>query len=464
MADLKLSGDVSGGSKQPVSTDLDPGLKIPFKPGDAFNKKNIFQTSDVKMPELERHDNYESFAGKYYRGSATDPSQRTIQGENQPWLTKLFGGIVSHIPQVATKLISGAGNLGGGIFDAVSSLVPGVANDRKKETGSYMPHLFENFVTKGAEDVEQWLEKTMPVYADQKYYSGNFWSHLGDAKFWGTDVADFAAFGASMAIPGTAFAKTAKAMGMVGDLSKGAKAAGGVMDFVKSAGLLEDLSAKGRMFTQAGTALWNTTMMSAQGGMGVLATTREKLAEKYYKTQYAYLNNDQKQRVNQEAGPYAANAFNANAAILLGPDLILSRMMIGPVKSTMNRLTNGMRTGIIKPEEVNVLKESLWKSGLAATSGTVMMGSFGAIQKYEQSVADKTNFLKRAPGYIYEFLSNINDTEEQKSMLLGGLMGMAFGTKAGIKEAYGKKLAMAEYKLNALATLNCASHEYPLPP
>ena len=223
MAKKQTLAGYLGGIEQPVSADNVPELHKPLMPGDDFDDDKFIESLSEQSsfnPDEEYVSPYESkpkldYKGKYYKGSGTDPFQQTIQGENQPWTSKLVNGLLGNTLSVGTKVVTMAGETLGGAWDLISNIIPGVAEQRKEEKGTAFPHLFENFITTGMRYVEDDLikEKMLPVYGGQDYYKDSLLSKMGDMKFWSSDAADAAAFTAAAWLTAGAFTKAAKTAG-----------------------------------------------------------------------------------------------------------------------------------------------------------------------------------------------------------------------------------------------------------
>ena len=434
MAKKITFADVLGGNAQPTSVNNVPEQYIPtnFQNDKEIDEDKVFKYLRGNTANPFQPIETLPYSGKFYKGSGSDPSQKTIQGENQPWTSKLFNGVLGHTASVSTKFSTGFAEIGGGIYDLISNAVPGVANERKEKTGSYFPHLFENFLTKGLDYIENDLieQKLLPVHGGQKYYSDNLLKQMGDMKFWSSDMADAVAFTAAAFVPVAGFTKVGKLMGMT---VKGAK------------GL--ELSNKGKMFVTLASATWNTGMEAALEAKQGLDTMREDLAQKYHDAPYNLLSTEQKQEINKQAAPYASNIFKSNVAILAGPNLIQSRFFVGPVKSASQKLAKAVKTGAISVKDISVLKKALYQGGIGLVSeGAWEEGTQNAVQNYEQHKADKTSFLKRGTGYAYEWLSGWNTTEGQKAMFMGGLVGLGMGARSGVRDALSEKKFITEYK------------------
>jgi len=156
------------------------------------------------------------YFGKFYKGTAYSPSPETMQGENQPWTSKLGRGVTTNFVGIFTKAGTMLSEAGGGLFDLVTNIDPELAQERKDKYGTYFPHLFENFMTKGFKYVEEdLLEKNwLPVYGGQKYESGSLWTRMGDMKFWSSDIADGIAFAVAALMTTKGFGAAAKALKM----------------------------------------------------------------------------------------------------------------------------------------------------------------------------------------------------------------------------------------------------------
>ena len=426
------------GGMQPVSSD---NIKESFKP--TIPGEQIISETELYDPKKYRwgnaySDNYvPPFYGKYYQGSAADPSPETIQGENQPWTGKLANGVIANTFGIFTKATTMLAEPVGGLYDLLTNINPDTAEERKQKYGTSFPHLFENFMTtamKYAED--ELLEKQLlPVYGGQKYFSDNIWTKMGDMKMWSTDAADMAAFTLAALATTKGFGLAAKGLKM----TKMVKNASGAME--------EVLSTNGKMFQAIGSTLANTAGEAAYEGYDNLQASRSVLAEKKYNTTYDNLSKEQKAEINREVGPYAANVFNANSALLLIPNLIQTRFFMGPVKSSSDKLIKAIKTGKFKASDVSKLRRTLKLGALGAMSeGLWEEGIQNAVQNYEKSKIDDSAFLNRIPGYGYEWLNGWYTTEGQQSMLFGALLGGATGAARGFIDAGQEKAQAAYYK------------------
>lgn len=445
MGKKQYFAEVLGGSKRPDSESKTPQRFQPFNPREEVPELNqdSFDWIDQVYGSPYSSDRIAPYKGKFYEGSPSDPNQSAIKGENQPWLDKFSAGLSGNTLSVITKFVTGVGEVGGGIYDAITNVVPGVARSRKDKHGSYFPHLFENFLTKGLNYVEDDLikEKLLPVHGGLDYQSDRLLTRMGDIAFWSSDAADAFAFTVSAAIP-------------VGGFTKAAKALGWTKKVVEAGKVTEILTAKGNLFVKLGTASWNTMMEAGLEGKEGLDNIRETLANKYHNTSYEALSKEQKQNINKEAGPLAANIFKANAAALAGPNLIQAAFFVGPVKRASSKLIRGIRAGTIKAEDISYIKNAAAKAGIGIWSEGWEEGTQSAVQNYEKHIVDGTYNLRRDKGYLYEWLNNFNTTEGQEAMLLGAMMGMGYGTRAGILESKQKMKYIQDYGTKYANLLN----------
>lgn len=380
------------------------------------------------------------YFGKFYKGTAYSPSPETMQGENQPWTSKLGRGVTTNFVGIFTKAGTMLSEAGGGLFDLVTNIDPELAQERKDKYGTYFPHLFENFMTKGFKYVEEdLLEKNwLPVYGGQKYESGSLWTRMGDMKFWSSDVADGIAFAVAALMTTKGFGAAAKALKMT-------KVVNGAVQ----------LSEKGKLFQTLGTTIANIIGEAALEGYDNLKTSREVIANRDYNLAYDMLTPEQKQEVNQRVGPYAANVFNANAAMLLIPNLIQARFFIGPVKSSSQKIIKAVKTGKFKTEDISVLRNTLKNGAIGVVSeGLWEEGMQQAVQNYEKSKAEGKAFLNRIPGYGYEWVNNWYDIEGQQSMLIGAMIGAGMGAPRGVIDAIQEKAVGTAFQNRYNALLN----------
>ncbi len=450
MGKKQYFAEVLGGGQQPIATDNIPDSYIPYKPGDTFNKEKLFDNSDLIFPDTSPKPDLSGYSGRFFKGSAYSPHE-VIQGENQPWGSKLINGLVGNSLAVTTKIYTAVGEVGGGLFDVLTLPIPGVAKERKAKTGSYVPHLFENFFTKGVDVLENDIikEKLLPVYGGQAYQSESILKQMGDMKFWSSDLADAVAFTVAAYAPMMAFAKVAKAAGMI---AKGGKLLrdGNVM--VEETGAIlkgmEGLSSQGKLFTTIATATWNTGQESALEAQQGLKDAREVLSNELYNGRYDDLDESQKREINQKAAPVAANIFRSNMGILAGPNLIQSRFFMGPVKSSSARLMKGVLSGKISKESISAGKMALKQTGLGIFSeGMWEEGMQNAVQNYEKARATGEAFTgTRVGGYAYEYANGYLTTEGQKSMILGTIVGGGMGARSGIVDAKADRAFVGDYK------------------
>lgn len=426
------ASDILTGRVQPISADNEPGIYTPIIEGDEINVDELIKNTSDYNWSIPTEDPILPYRGKYYRGSGSDPFQKTIQGENQPWLKQAVNGLASNTLAIGTKAAGMIGAPIGGVYDAVTNLLPNVAQSRKDEYGTMFPHLFENIITKSAEYLEQDLikETLMPVYGSQKYYSDKLLSKMGSTKFWADDAADAVSFTIAALF-------TTKG---VGALTKAIGSSKTMLNLVKAGEKGLELTGKGKLIQAMGATVLNTAGEASMEARQGLMDMREDLASDYYNTSYDNLTPEQKTRVNQEAAPYARNIFNSNAGVLLGPNLIQARFFIGPIRDTSTKLKKAIRAGTLNMATLNATRNALKLGGIGLVSeGLWEEGSQQAIQNYEKSKADGTAFLNRGTGYLYEWVNNWADTEGQTSMLLGALIGMGSGSVRGVIDSHAQK-------------------------
>jgi hypothetical protein len=207
------------------------------------------------------------------------------------------------------------------------------------------------------------------------------------------------------------------------------------------------LSTAGKLFAQWGTTIGNTIGEAGLEGKEGLDQIREELSSNQFGLSYKQLSDDQKRMVNAEAGQYANNIFRANSAVLLAPNLIQARFLLGPVKTSLPKLVKAVRAGKLSPADISVAKEMAKNAGIGIVSeGLWEEGIQSAVQNYEKSRAAGTSSNKRIPGYIYEWTNNFYNTEGQQAMLLGSIMGMTMGGARGAADAMNERKAVTEYK------------------
>ena len=153
--------------------------------------------------------------------------------ENQPWYDTLANGVGKMLGTAATTFASSLFGLPYGLIRTGIAAVQGEENP--------WSNLWDNEITQGLSEVEDWMEKNMTNYKSTEQQNAPWYSlaNLGSMNFWADDVIKNAGFtlgaAASMAVGSGALGLLSKSMGMVNKASTGTKVANGFLSALFSA-------------------------------------------------------------------------------------------------------------------------------------------------------------------------------------------------------------------------------------
>jgi len=153
--------------------------------------------------------------------------------ENQPWYDTLANGVGKMLGTAATTFASSLFGLPYGLIRTGIAAAQGEENP--------WSNLWDNEITQGLSEVEDWMEKNMTNYKSTEQQNAPWYSlaNLGSMNFWADDVIKNAGFtlgaAASMAVGSGALGLLSKSMGMVNKASTGTKVANGFLSALFSA-------------------------------------------------------------------------------------------------------------------------------------------------------------------------------------------------------------------------------------
>lgn len=147
-----------------------------------------------------------------------------IRYNEQPWYDVLANGVGKMLGTAGTTFVSSLIGLPYGLYEA--------ANQGRWSA------LWDNDVTQGLADVDKWLEENMTNYQSQAQQEDPRF-RLGDMNWWADNVIKNMGFtlgaAASMAVGAGSLGLLSKSLGIVNNVSKGAKIGNGVLSALFSA-------------------------------------------------------------------------------------------------------------------------------------------------------------------------------------------------------------------------------------
>lgn len=406
---------------------------------DAAREAGLEDGSDTPVIGMDFDYNYSSARPKLSQ------DLHELQAQRQSQWTKRAFGVGRVLGETALNILE----IPGVVFGAMAA---GVTLDSDKMT--------DNFWVRWTDGMKEDLHDILPVYQRRAVKEGNVWDKMFSADWWATDGASGIAFMASALVPGLGLAKLPKALSITSKLSKGGRYSSKVL------GMLDDVAAKTGLAKK--TALMGGKGAAAKQGIDVFNATvantlfeagveargaqmsyEDSLLEKLEAGEIDY---NQYQELKATSGQVAANVFGANAALLLGPNMVMSRMMLGArglggqktYKATQKeagRLAKktpkefvpyeGVGKKIINPAKKFVQSATgkgalgIMKRGALNTGreGLLEEGGQGAIEKYfTEGTLEKQLHGSRSRSIAKEYMNFIGTADGQAAVLLGGLL------------------------------------------
>ncbi len=375
----------------------------------------------------------------WYHGSHLDEHR----AQNQPVYDKLSKGVA----RVGLKAISEIGKMPG-VLGGVAMATASQVNESitGEDSTDFVKTAFDN---PWINAVGNWEEKVkeegffgdksdgLPVYVKRAVQSGSLMDNITSSGFWATEGADGIGYILSMMAPGAAISKLGLGAKMLGT-SKWAKMAASLDkadDAIKGLSKISKIlptSAKNADLLTA--TAFNTLFEAGAEAKGAMDSyTNEIKPGLDAALEAGQITQEQYDAELAKASNVGRNVFAANALILLGPNLMMNKMLWG-------KPTNKLLAPLSKLEEVATpsLKTKIARGlGDFAKVGA----SEGLFEEGMQSVAE-TYYTKRPDAKSWDLLGDLTKsyiemtatTEGQKAMFLGAVLGGGMGVMSGTKE------------------------------
>lgn len=339
-----------------------------------------------------------------YELASNQENLENIRGESQTRLDKWGNAIPRLISKATIETLKTPGYLYA-IGEAIA-------------TDNNLAQSLNNAWINRLEQGEQLFKDEFPIYTPKAVREGNLWDNLTSHSFWTNEGIDGAGFMLGLLAPGAGL----KALGL------GAKAA--------------KLTGQGAKFAEgvdlASATLMNTTLESAAEAKGLADSLKIQLTGQINpKTNLEYT----QEEIDNIAGNAAKNSFLTNFALLLGPDFITNKNILGKaVPSRLGKYVDeaGNFKNLDEITKRSFLKDygtNLAKS--AFNEGFVEEAGQFAIEDYNKKLALGQTDSPYLIGLIESYADALTTTEGQKSILLGkvlGGLGAYRGTKSERKE------------------------------
>ena len=299
-----------------------------------------------------------------------------------------------------------------------------VAGIEALTTDKTLPETLNNAWLNGLENLDQKTKENFAVYTPKAVKEGNLWDNITSTSFWTSEGVDGVGF--LLGNMGPSFAL--KGVGLAGKLAKvgvGAK-------------LAENL--------ELGTAtVFNATTESLGEAKGLVDALKQEFDKKLSDQEINPSTNKPwtKEETEEAISTAAQNSFLTNFAILLGPDFIMNKNLLGrftPDSQTLNKIADPI-TGALKeisPKASKELRNEYLKGVLksSASEGLWEEGVQNAVENTNRTLAlnesNKGYFTELANQYA----ETLTTTEGQKAIFLGSFLGSVgglIGTRSQVK-------------------------------
>lgn len=376
----------------------------------------------------------------YFGGVTAD----SIRSSNQGDLDKLAKGAGRVISKTVTEIAKIPG-YAGGILAAIGA-----------EEGEGWETAFNNQWLKGMNNLNESInEDILPVYKSSEYESLGLGSRLFTPEFWATEGADGLGYMLSAFAPGA----LVKAAGLGGRLLGGLTEAASLGNTATKGSMLSNLSKIGvtansvdnvlitvantyaEAGAEAGNAMENFELGKTQyvdnyvnNGLESLNKQWEQglINEKEFNVRSQLLQEQAQASFQEQKGRLGRDIFLANAAILLGPNAIQTKLLFGGGASKFV-------SGAVKPSKPKtflsglaggVLSEGFFEEGMQSTVEN-MFATSAKKGQLTSNPLDDFNLGEIVNGYT-EMLSS---TEGQSAVFLGALMGGIMNGVGNMKNA-----------------------------
>ena len=338
----------------------------------------------------------------------------------------------------------------------------------------------ENFWVKMTDAAKAELHEELPIYQKKAVTEGGVMDHMLSAAWWASEGASGVAFMGAALIPGLGLAKLPKALSITNKFARWGKSGQKVLKQLDKIARKTGAASKATLKAPTGTAakqgidLFNVTMANTVYEAGVEARMaqqayRDSILSKFESGEIEW---DTYEKLYEDSSTVAARTFGMNAALLLGPNLVMSKMLLGKhslsssataKRIKLNKKTNAFEKikpglkdlkglkGRAKAAAIvsNSVKDGIGKKilGVGKTFGSNLLRE-GVVEEMGQMAIEEFNTKgyieeqltgKRSKNLIETYARVLGSTDGQVAALLGGLLGgsmnLVSSSKADSREA-----------------------------
>lgn len=301
------------------------------------------------------------------------------------------------------------------------------------------------------EKAQEFNDEILPVYKRRAIEEGGFFKQITSPEFWATEGADGIGFLASMMTPGIAL----RALGLGSKVMKLATLGAKGSKFGK-AGKLSRLGLKaGDNINDWASAGVNTLVEAVAEGTETMNSLKQSLQQKRYEDlikaghteeeaeamSNEYIESDE---VKRSLGKAGFGTFSKNLPILMASNVLDQKWLFrgfrqGEAAGVIGRRTADAigKTGDDVLSNINRLTpKQLWgKAGKTVGTGILKEGFWEEGMQFSASELEKQKVLNpdKATNILETYAESLSDTDMQKSIFLGAMLGGVMGGIGGYR-------------------------------
>lgn len=376
---------------------------------------NVFETYEKRSHDVD-------FTNQDYLSGYENPLVQNLEelrAQRQPWAHKAGRGVARVGAKVATEIAKMPGVLGG------------VVNAMSAPEGQGWETAFNNEWIKAVNQMGEHVNSEfLPVYVKKAIKDGNLMDNLLSMDFWATEGADGIGYIASMLAPGALINRAKIGEKLFSGLGKAGVMSNKLDD---AAQVLKKIGVTPTNVDTGTAALANTLFEAgaeAQGaGDAYIAELEHKLATGVItKEQY-------EEGLNRKA-EVMRNVFATNMLVLMGPNVIMHKMIWGKGASkSLGELSKQGTKATLKNLGDDFLKagarEGFFEEGMQSTAeGYFVDKALEAEGEDEGVFSDLGGFIGDLPE---AYASMVTEVDGQKAIALGWLLGGGMQSYTGYK-------------------------------
>jgi hypothetical protein len=375
-----------------------------------------------------------------------------VKAQRQPWIAKFGAGVGRVGLKVASEVAKIPGVLGGLGAGTMGQIHDGLSGE---DNTDFMETAFNNAWINTVQDAEDTLKhELLPVHIREKVENGGFWDAATSMDFYATEGADGIGYLVSMLVPGAILNKAKIGEKVVRGLGRMVKAGSKTDEAIKLLTKTDDLATGLGKYgiTPKNIDLHTNTIANtlfeagaeAKGGMDAYEAELERRSL-LSPEDPEFLDPISFREMMEKKSEVGRNILLSNAAILYGPNMMMSKMIWG---KSLNKAKNiSMKDGLFQSVPKLTGGQKAVEAGKGLLKGSLSEGAFeeGMQMVTENYFTNPDNmqgsFTDQMGGFVGSLVESYMDmagsTEGQKAMFLGALMGGGMTGYHSVKEEAG---------------------------